>query len=491
MCSSDRLSVEESYINGGFLVIVDSIGVNPLLGISGMNASSISALRSKCEDQLTQIAEIITREHAIDIISDSESFGIGPFCIPLGALPPAQVKFSLKAPTTTQNCLRVLRALQLNKPVLLEGSPGVGKSSLICNLAAVSGRSMVRINLSEQTDLSDLFGADLPVEGDSNGPDFAWRDGPFLQAMKNGDWVLLDELNLASQQVLEGLNACLDHRTTVYIPELQREFKCSPEFRVFAAQNPQSQGGGRKGLPKSFMNRFTQVFVMALSCDDLHYIVSSLHPRLHPELSRKMINFVNQIHHQVESRSFGLIGGPWEFNLRDVLRWVELVEANCDSDIISDPAIPGLFLNMIFILRMRTDEDRRCVTLIFEDIFGFLPADINLYPTVRISEKLFTVGTASITRSSVPSYSRQTHQLLHHSARILESMIHAVNLNWMVLLTGPTAIGKSTLVKTLASISGNILQEFAMNEGVDTIEMLGGFEQADLVRRRQQILRKN
>jgi len=29
--------------------------------------------------------------------------------------------------------------------------------------------------------------------------------------------------------------------------------------RLFACQNPLNQGGGRKGLPKSFLNRFTQV----------------------------------------------------------------------------------------------------------------------------------------------------------------------------------------------------------------------------------------
>ena len=31
-----------------------------------------------------------------------------------------------------------------------------------------------------------------------------WRDGPLLQALKSGSWVLLDEMNLASQSVLEG-----------------------------------------------------------------------------------------------------------------------------------------------------------------------------------------------------------------------------------------------------------------------------------------------
>lgn len=31
------------------------------------------------------------------------------------------------------------------------------------------------------------------------------------------------------------------------------------QSRIFACQNPLQQGGGRKGLPKSFVNRFTQV----------------------------------------------------------------------------------------------------------------------------------------------------------------------------------------------------------------------------------------
>lgn len=42
-------------------------------------------------------------------------------------------------------------------------------------------------------------------------------DGPLLEALRQGAWVLLDELNLASQSVLEGLNAVLDHREEVRI----------------------------------------------------------------------------------------------------------------------------------------------------------------------------------------------------------------------------------------------------------------------------------
>jgi len=90
------------------------------------------------------------------------------------------------------NAQRLLRATKLNKPILLEGSPGVGKTSLVGALAKASGNILVRINLSEQTDITDLFGADLPVEGGKGG-EFAWRDGPLLAALKAGHWVVLDE----------------------------------------------------------------------------------------------------------------------------------------------------------------------------------------------------------------------------------------------------------------------------------------------------------
>ena len=67
-------------------------------------------------------------------------------------------------------------------------------------------------------------------------------------------------MNLANQSVLEGLNACLDHRGEIYIPELNRTFyihdkQTSIPLRIFACQNPYGQVSGRKGLPKSFLNR--------------------------------------------------------------------------------------------------------------------------------------------------------------------------------------------------------------------------------------------
>lgn len=258
--------------------------------------------------------------------------------------------------------MRVLRGMQLKKPILLEGSPGVGKTSLIMALGAASGHRVVRINLSEQTDMMDLLGSDLPVEG-GRGGEFAWRDGVFLQAIKAGDWVLLDELNLASQSVLEGLNAVLDHRAEVYLPELNMTVKCAPSFRLFACQNPTSQGGGRKGLPKSFLNRFTQVFVDTLSDDDLLFIAHSMYPQLEPALLRRMISFNARLHSDIMTKGlYGRKGSPWEFNLRDVFRWCDLLQASKGT------AEAGNFVDLVYLARMRSSEDRKRIQAVYQEV---------------------------------------------------------------------------------------------------------------------------
>ena len=59
-----------------------------------------------------------------------------------------------------------------------------------------------------------------------------------------------------------GLNACLDHRGELYVPELSKTFtigKSDNKSRFIACMNPVDQGGGRKDLPKSFLNRFVKV----------------------------------------------------------------------------------------------------------------------------------------------------------------------------------------------------------------------------------------
>lgn len=100
------------------------------------------------------------------------------------------------------------------------------------------------------------------------------------------------QLNLASQSVLEGLNACLDHRGEVFVPELNRTFTVG-HSRFFGCQNPYRQGGARRGLPRSFLNRFVQLSLEPLSRGDLQTLVRYLHPAL-PEVTRNNMVLFNE-----------------------------------------------------------------------------------------------------------------------------------------------------------------------------------------------------
>lgn len=462
---------------GAMTTFIDAIGANPS-GLILTRDLDIAAEHNRCLRKLEALmgydSSINYAEPvAIERLPQAPSMGVFP--IPSNGKPKTNSHLQFTAPTTNFNAGKIIRALQLPKPVLLEGSPGVGKTSLVSAFASATSRPLVRMNLSEQTDVMDLFGSDVPLE-DADAGHFTWRDAPFLSAMKNGEWVLLDEMNLASQSVLEGLNACIDHRGEAYIPELDRTFSRHPDFRLFATQNPHHQGGGRKGLPASFVNRFTVVYIDAFDRNDLSLICAHAFPRANAELVSSLVDLVDRANSSVNvMHLFGADGGPWEFNLRDAIRCLQLITS--DDGLLPSGCMHD-FVDLIFNQRLRNSDDISEMSKIIKSCFGARKQPSSLYFNLTPNNLQIGLGYMvrkqhSCTPSSKSCYDGNVNR------KLMQALLICVQQRWPVVLTGPSGSGKSVAIASLASLVGADLEVLAMSPGLDANDLLGAYDQID------------
>lgn len=82
-------------------------------------------------------------------------------------------------------------------PCTLQGPTSSGKTSLVAYLAAQTGHKFVRINNHQHTELSEYLGSYVADEAGR----LVFREGALVQALRQGHWVVLDELNLAPTEV--------------------------------------------------------------------------------------------------------------------------------------------------------------------------------------------------------------------------------------------------------------------------------------------------
>lgn len=506
-----------AFLHGAFAVIIDGQGLGRGLNAADMKTVCTAYLLDTVPPELvpvmqlaacsagTKLPPISVKPGAAEVPS---KWGIEPFTVCTGSLfnsPDTAAAYHLAAPTTSRNCFRLLRAMQLPKPILLEGSPGVGKTSIITAVAAASGHELVRINLSDQTEILDLLGADLPSPDGTTGI-FTWADGPLLRALRRGSWVLLDELNLASQAVLEGLNSVLDHRRSIFIPELGTTITAPTSFRVFAAQNPLQEGGGRKGLPRSFLNRFSRVSLDLLLPEDLVVIAATLYPQIPKGTLHCMVATASALHDAINTkRAFGHAGGPWEFNLRDLLRWCDLLKADDGSSeaVISERA--AHYACMLFVHKLHTVADQSRATEVIRAAWQQHPhyADISatLHGVPRVSVTLtphsLQIGACTLDRSGpglacLPPISATAGPSTGHlvsglrlaalSVPALEWTATACKMAWMTILVSHDVPRASELVRMLSHLCSQPLVEIPMTSMSDTSDLLGGFEQVDVGR---------
>jgi MoxR-like ATPase len=160
------------------------------------------------------------------------------------------------------------KAVELNMPVLMVGETGAGKTSFIRDLAESRGIKLTRINLTGQTGVDEVLGKWIV-----KGKEMVWIDGPLVTAMKEGEFIVFDEINMALPEILSALHSLLDDDRFIMLKEKENEkIVCHERFRFFATMNPTTEYAGTKELNKAFLSRFPFVLNIEYSSREAQII---------------------------------------------------------------------------------------------------------------------------------------------------------------------------------------------------------------------------
>lgn len=223
------------------------------------------------------------------------------------------------------------------------------------------------------------------------------------------------------------------------------------------------QGGSRRGLPQSFLNRFVQVHIRLLNNHDYFAILQSKFPQIPHETLQKMIEFNAKIQN---TQLLALTS--FEFNLRDLSRWCEAASyyttenaqistrKTLEKDTQNLPQKPlengqildqktlkiGQFspestVELVYCARLRSGEDRARLREMFEEVFGREVAGDR--PTFYVNHEKVFVGDVSLKRGdggvNVNVLNGDKNCLvLRKQLGVLRSLMYCVNLNWMSIL---------------------------------------------------------
>jgi hypothetical protein len=135
---------------------------------------------------------------------------------------------------------------------------GNGKTTMVEQICASSGRECIRVNITAETDEDDLIGGFRLINGETK---FVF--GGVVQAMQRGAILLLDEIDLGTERMM-CLQPVLEGKG-IYIKKIGAFIKPAVGFNVVATANTKGKGEsdrfvGTRCMNEAFLDRFSYWF---------------------------------------------------------------------------------------------------------------------------------------------------------------------------------------------------------------------------------------
>ena len=433
-------------------------------------------------------------------------------------------------PTNTSvNALRALALyVSLHLPVLLTSTPSSGKALLLSHLASTLyphvRNQLVTINLADTSvDGRSLLGS--YVQSTRSPGTFEWKEGVLVRAMRTGRWVILQDVDKGSNEVLGTLNALVESlgmgkwiggRAKLAVPG-RGEVVASESFAIFATRSLSISGDDTFPPPTFFgAHKFHEVVIPTPTQEELRAIVVASFPKLSDSTAGGIVELWSAI------RAVGSTTTDRVIGLRDLRKYCTRFEALlpgsyrpfvADTSYIQEDCIgvlvsvfPNPTLREAMFLEARdvffgagslTTASRARATAIAAVVakhLGLTEEKCDWLLSQHVPEvvnevdsngrttglRLGRIGLSVQTSKSDFTLPPTRPFVIHRPAAILMSRIATcISMGEPVLLTGETGTGKTSVITHLASLLRHPLISVNLSQQTESSDLLGSYKPID------------